>query len=174
MKDKYIDRIRGWQSRFCGFSLAEVIIAVAVLALLAAAVLPGVLGSDGSRLRKATDLFVSDLQYAQIGSQLGGSDPCVVVLREDGGGYHIARAGQPEAPVVWAATQETAQTVFGEGRAAGLDGVRIEGSLGAIAYTRFGSLADESDVQATLRSGDASVVIEIDGFTGHARVGAIQ
>lgn len=152
------------------FTLIEVMIVVAVLAVLSLAVLPGGGRISDDRARFAAELLVTDLGYAQIYSITNRADPCVVVFDTAAGAYHLARAASPTVPLTNLADARPYVTTFGSGRAASLKNVVITQLTGVtanrIAFASTGALNQTPAARISLRCGDAVRHVVVDPGTG--------
>ncbi len=107
-----------------GFTIIEILIAVAVLAVLVAAVIPSFTPDDRQRLNAAAMLLASDIEYAKVATLARPGNPLIVRFADDGTGYWIAEADSPNAPVTRADTDEPYAVTFGAGRASGINDIK--------------------------------------------------
>ncbi len=153
------------------YTLLELLIVVAVIALLAMVVLPGPSSADRAKILHASRLLAADIHAARLESIGRGVDPCVLVFLEGGMGYRVARASNEAAPIK-RATGEIWNVRFGEGAASALPGVRIE--LDAPNHTlRFdavGTPAHGTDTVIRVRLGADELQLIVDGETGEILV----
>lgn len=155
--------------RFRGFTLLELMLVVTMLAIVAMLVTPTA-KNHATLAREAASLLVADLNHAQLQSLGNSADPCVVVFDSDGGGYHLARASDPTAPITDPTTQSEYATRFGDGRARGLHGVVIQ-ELTAdtddrLQFTSMGALEHGDDGVVTFKCGDSTITLRVDADTG--------
>ncbi len=155
-------------------TLIEVMIVVALLAIIALMALPTSGSNDSTRLRAAAKLLIADIEYAQVASLGDGVDPCVLVLDADRRGYSLARAADPDTPMIDPATNRPYSVRFGEGRGQALHGVHIEdsdfGGGTQLPFTPLGTPDTDVDPRIILRAGDQRIELTIDTGTGEPRV----
>ena len=77
------------------YTLIELIMVMAVLALAAALLVPNFIGSDSMRVQAAVRLFIADLSFAQSDA-LANQEFRRVVFYDDGSGYCIIVVGAGE------------------------------------------------------------------------------
>ena len=77
------------------YTLIELIMVMAVLALAAALLVPNFIGSDSMKLQAAVRLFIADLSFAQSDA-LANQEFRRVVFYDDGSGYCIIVVGEAE------------------------------------------------------------------------------
>lgn len=161
-----------------GLTLIEVMVTLTCMAIAAAIVMPALGDRSGERLRGAAQILVADLEFAQSQSMSHGDDPRVLVIESDKAGYRIATKSAPATAVTNPVGAMSYVTRFGQGRAAGLDGVRVSAySLGGDDQLGFGVLGQLDQTAAasiTLQCGSRKIVVSIDPTTGEASAGAIQ
>lgn len=157
-----------------GFSLLEILIVVACIAVAALLVMPMAASTDGSKLRAAGRLLLADLELAQHRSMASSLDPCAIVFEPAQQRYYIARTSNLAAPITITDTGLSTLTTFGQDRAAALEGVTIDhlsvGGDNRLVFTALGALDQGSDATITLRKGSATLRITLDANTGLARV----
>lgn len=155
------------------FTLLEIMIVLVMLAIIALIVIPS--GQDEqTRLRHAASLLLADIEYAQIQSLGDGADPMLLAFDGAEHMYHLARQSSPDDPVNDPSAQAPFVTRFGEGRAFGLGGVKLErvdvGPDDQLRFTAMGALQQASDATIQLRCGSHQLTIRVDAATGDARV----
>lgn len=155
-------------------TLIEVMIVVALLAIIALMALPTSGSNDSTRLRAAARLLVADIEYARIASLGDSADPCALVLDVDHRGYTLARTGDPDSPMTDPATNLPYAVRFGEGRAQALQGVHIEdfdfGGGNQLPFTPLGTPDTDVEPRIVLRAGNQQIELSIDTGTGEPRV----
>ena len=77
-----VDRTAASTSR-CGFTLIDLMVTIAVLAVAAAVIVPGVSNNDRLRLMAAANVMTSDLELAQVMTISFPNDPIVVRFDPD-------------------------------------------------------------------------------------------
>lgn len=157
-----------------GFTFAEVLIVVAILAIVASLAITGDSRPDRTQLRAAARLLVADLEYAQMQSVGNGSDPCVIVFGDANSSYYLARLSDANTPIDDPGTGLPMRTTFGEGRAAGLSRVSFDainvGGDKQLAFTSTGAPDQATDAVITLRAGAETITIRVDGATGEPSI----
>jgi len=151
------------------FSLINLMITIAVMAIVAAAVLPSVASGNQVNVTGAAYLLASDLEYAQSISLAEPDEPALVRFDVDAGAYWIARAGSPDTPILRANGRDPYRVEFGRGDAAAASDVAIAltGAVDdAVAFDGFGRLATPDDAVVTLTGQHGVRRVRIDADTG--------
>jgi len=81
------------------FTLLEMLVTISIVATAAVLVAPALTDDSGLRVAAATDVLMSDIEYAQVLSLAEPADPIVVVLDAPGNRWWLARASAPETPI---------------------------------------------------------------------------
>ena len=152
-----------------GFTLVELMISVAVLAIIAALAIPLLGDSDALRLDAAERLLRSDLEHTQILAITHPQEEYVFVIHDDGFGWHIALTSDPETPVLKSISQEPLVVSIGQGRGAPAVGVTLTTNAvdNQIAFDPNGGLSDFTfETEITLSIGESSGTITIAASTG--------
>ena len=153
-----------------GFSLIELLTAIAVMVLLAALVTPLLGDNDALRVDIARRLLISDLEHAQILAITHPEDEIGVVLEEDGRGWHIASLVDSTTPLWDPITEEALVVELGAGSASSATNVVVETNATAntISFNQYGGLTDfDQSLQLTLISGEKIAMITISPSTGN-------
>ena len=142
------------------FTLLELLIVIAVLAVVATFVFP-LLGNDARlRVLAAADIVTSDIEFAQAMSVGDPSNPLVVRFDPAQARYWVAAASDPATPMTREDTGEPYLVTLGVGRAAPAENVT---------FTLSNITADtlEFDVYGTVVGDgtDPVVHLECDGET---------
>lgn len=165
-------------SRAKGLTLLEVLWVVLILAILGALTVPMMGQSNADQLRAAADMLIADLAYAQVQSITHSDDPRVVVFDSAGHGYRIAAASEPDMPIDHPADHEPFEVIFGQRRAANLQGVTIQsydlGGDDRIAFGPYGQLDQTTPATLTLAAKGLTLPLTIDPVSGEASVSQIQ
>lgn len=160
-----------------GFTLLELLIVVAIVAIAVALVVPKLRASGATKLRSAASMLVADLEYAQVESISHGTALRVLVVNSTTT-YSIATAAAPTTPITNPIGKLPYSVTFGSDRAASLTGVTISSySLGGdnkLGFGLYGQLDQAANATITLACEGMSVVITLDAITGVASVGNIQ
>jgi len=151
------------------FSLINMLITVAVMAIVAAAIMPSIASGNQVGVTSAAYLLASDLEYAQSLSLASPEDPAALRVDPAAGAYWIARAASPDEPIMRSNGRDPYRVVLGEGDAAPARGVGIA-LTGAeddtVAFDGFGRPTTLEDIAVTLASPDGVRLVRIDADTG--------
>jgi prepilin-type N-terminal cleavage/methylation domain-containing protein len=152
------------------FTLIELMVVLAIAAVLATMVLPMMRNDDRLRLIAITSLIRSDLEYAQALSISQPSTPLLVKFDADAGQYHVARYSAIDTPIVREDTGMPYLVTLGVGRAASGAGLTldIEGMVAdCLLYDTHGGLLDFSNTPViTLQSATEWFKLAIEPTTG--------
>ncbi len=151
------------------FTLIDLLVTVAIMAVVAAVVVPALSPDNGARLRGGAMMLVSDIEYAQSMSLAEPGDPVIVRFGADGATYWLARESDPTLPIAYPGTNEQYLVRFGEGRASLLAdaSLSVAGLVdGAIAFDEFGRLRTLDDAVIEVRNEALSVMVRVDSSSG--------
>lgn len=158
--------------------MIEIMIVVAVIAILSAVAVPMLSATEQTKLRGAANIVLADLEFAQTESIANGSTPRCVVFNTSTATYSIVTGGSSGTPVTNPIDKQPYTTTFGSGRAASLSGVTISSvSLASGSSVQFGSLGQTnltSTGTITLACNGLRITLSIDATTGEVSVGNIQ
>ena len=104
-----------------GFSLIELLTALAIMAVLAALVVPLLGDTDALRIDVARRLLISDLEHAQILAITNPEESIGIVVDDDGQGWHIASLEDSSTPLDDSITGEPIELDLGTGPASSAD-----------------------------------------------------
>jgi len=152
-----------------GFSLIELLTALAMMAVLAALVVPLLGDNDALRIDVARRLLISDLEHAQILAITNPEEAIGIVVDDDGQGWHIASLDDNSTPLYDSITGEPLEIDLGSGPASSADSVYIQTNVvsNTISFNQYGGLSDFSQsIQLTLVSGEKSAMITVSPSTG--------
>lgn len=152
-----------------GFTLVELMISIAVFAIIAALAVPLAGDSDAMRLSAAERLLRSDLEHTQILAITHPQEEYMLVIQNDGTGWHIALSSDPDTPVLKSISQDPLAVTVGQGRGAPASGVMITTNAldNQIAFDPNGGLSDFTlETEITLTIGESSGTITIAASTG--------
>ncbi|MEO1237544.1 MAG: prepilin-type N-terminal cleavage/methylation domain-containing protein [Planctomycetota bacterium] len=166
------------RSRSAGFSMVEVIVVVAVLAVIAALVVPNFRGQDTTKLRSAARLLAADLDTAKAESITHADDLRLVVFDTTDHTYHVAAASDTATPITNPFDGRPYLVDFGTGRASALSGVTIQSvdldGDDELGFGLYGELDQTAAATVTLAAGGRTVTLTVDPATGEAAIGPIQ
>jgi prepilin-type N-terminal cleavage/methylation domain-containing protein len=156
------------------FTLVEMMIVVACLAIAAVLVAPMATDASQTRLIHAAQLVMSDLAYAQAQTLRQSDDPYAVVFDTANNRYYIALQSDTDTPITHPTDKTPYQTQFGIGRAAGLSGVVLQSvdldGDAMVVFGRYGQIDQVADATITLAEGSHTLTITVDAITGATSV----
>lgn len=82
-----------------GFTFAELLIVVVILAIASALVVPLVTDDESIGLRAAAELLASDIEEVQTRTLADPGSPMCLIPHEDGSGWHIGLVDNPNDPI---------------------------------------------------------------------------
>jgi prepilin-type N-terminal cleavage/methylation domain-containing protein len=157
-----------------GFTLVELLVVIACVAIAGMLVVPMAGNTESSRLRSAARQVVADLQYAQMRAMGNGLDGCMVVFSPTEPRYHLASRTDPAQPINHPSDRQPYVTHFGQGRVSHLKGVTITGvSVGGdqkLGFTTLGALDQGTAATIDLRCGSSTLRITLNPTTGDATI----
>lgn len=151
-------------------TLIDLMMAIAVIGIVVVAIAPTLSPEDPVRLIAAGTLLVSDIEYAQSATLADPADPTVVRFDDQGAGYWLAHASNPDQPILRPNSSSLEYRVtFGVGIAQTLVGVTADASslpAQTITFDAFGRLTTLQNQSVTLSNDHGSVDIDITATTG--------
>ena len=108
-------RMRRHQETGAGFALIDLMVTLAIVAIMAAVLFPRIEDEGLLRLTAAARLIASDIEMAQVMTISNPSEP-IIVKFEPGGTYWLAPAADPDTPILRSGAIQPYRVVFGEGR----------------------------------------------------------
>jgi len=156
-----------------GFTLVNVMVSVAVLAVVAGAMVASLTPDDRARALGAAQLVASDLEYAQSLSLSEPHDPAVVVFDAVNEGYWIARASAPDEPIE-RSDGSPYVVIFGQGDAEPFAGVDLRVASGTdegmLTFDSFGRLEDLADAGLLVGISEDYAMVSVSSSTGFTTV----
>ena len=154
-------------SKHSGYTLIELLLALALMAILASLAIPMIGDEDAMNLNSAKQLLVSDIELAQVMAISHPEDSIGVVIQQEG--WHIASLDDPATPLLDTFTGEPLITSFGIGSAASIEGVLITTNAieNTIAFDQYGGLTDiTQETQVEFSSLEYQALVVINPTTG--------
>jgi prepilin-type N-terminal cleavage/methylation domain-containing protein len=127
------------------FTLIELLVAITLIAVIAVLVTPRFRDDHRLRLIAASNVVISDIEYAQTMCISHPDDPVVVTFDPGAASYWLAYAYDPATPLTREDTGEPYLVEFGQGRAASVVDVALAVSGltdDILAFDSLGALAD--------------------------------
>ncbi len=150
-----------------GFTLVEILITVALMALLIGVALPVFNTGARAQLLAAASLLASDVEYAQSLALSAPDDPALVRLDAANDRYWVALLSSPETPVDLPSGDGPYLVQFGAGDALHLAGVTIgDDAPEAVAFDGFGRLQTMTDASVALTSPAGERRVLVSATTG--------
>ncbi len=153
-----------------GITLIDLLMSIVVIGIVVASAAPALSPDEHLRLQSASIVLTADLEYAQSATIAEPADPTVVRLRDDGLGYWLARASDPDLPIEVPNSGGLAYEVeYGVGRAAQFDGVSIvltPDDPTTITFDAFGRLEGVDDAEVRLSNLSGELVVRTSATTG--------
>ncbi len=153
-----------------GFTLIELMVVLAIAAVLATMVLPMMRNDERINVIAMASLVRSDIEFAQSISISQPNNPAVVKFNADDASYFVAYASDPDTPITRADNGEVYEVRFGYGRAVAGDGVSISitgADDDAIAFDSHGGLVDFTQTPViTITAGQEWFTLTISPATG--------
>jgi len=99
------------------FSLIDLLMTMTVLAIVTAIAIPALKDNHRLRIRGASAIIASDIEFAQSNSIAFPNDPVMIVFDPGTASYHLALASDPDTPLNRPDTGEPYVVALGSGRA---------------------------------------------------------
>ena len=159
------------------FTVVEMLIVLAIMAILAAMAVPMMTRTEHTQLRAAADRLVADLAFAQIHSISHGDDPCVVVFDADTESYRLTAASDTGTALTNPIGKGLYQITYGQGTANDLISVTIDSydldGDDQLGFGIYGQLDQAANATVTLESGGSTLTVTVDPVTGETSIGQI-
>jgi prepilin-type N-terminal cleavage/methylation domain-containing protein len=155
-----------------GFTMIELLIVVAILAIAAAIVVPMASSAGSMQLRAAVNMVAADLEYAKSMSISRGQRYAVVFDTQDGAFYRYRVVDQNGALIRHPITQSSEYVVNfqGDGRLAQVEiaSVTFGGTPPAVSFDLLGSPNNGGVI--TLQAGGVTRTVTVEPVTGYISV----
>lgn len=164
-------------------TLLELMIVVAVLAIIGALAIPLFAASDQSRLRGAANVLASDLDAARAESIGHAEDPRFVVFDTDNGTWHIAPTSDTTTPINHPETGRPYTRTLGQRDLQQLSGITIadynldtdsETNDNKLGFGIYGQTDQTNDATITLAANGMTLTLTVSAGTGEVTIGEIQ
>jgi len=161
-----------------GFTLIELMIVVAVLAIAGALVVPMIGNTAPDKLRGAANRLAADLAFAKVESIAHGDDLRRVVFDNPNDQYHIAAASDPTTPLTNPLGGQPYLVTYGQGNAAILINVTLDSYTlngdDELGFSLYGGLDQPTAATITLGCDGRTITLTVDPNTGETVIGAIN
>ncbi len=161
--------------RACAFTLVELLIAIAILAVAIGIAVPALQPNDRALLVTAAGQVAADMEYAQSRSIAVPNDATLVKFdpdKRDGATYWVATVSDPDTPVMKPYTTTPHTITFGVGAAADLAGISIEliGVTDQVVFDSVGRLNPITDVRVRLSNDGGELDVAVSAATGFVTI----
>lgn len=153
------------------FTLVELMIAVAILAVAVGLIIPSLGPNDRSRLLAAANLIASEIELAQSLSIATPEDRAVVkfdLAAPAGVTWWIAPASAPDTPIMRPYSTTPHVTTLGVGDAADLGGIGVTlvGTADTIGFEEFGRPDPPAEIRVRLTNAAGTLDLVLSESTG--------
>jgi Tfp pilus assembly protein FimT len=153
-----------------GFTLIDLFVTIAVVAVVAAIIAPGMANDDRLRLMAASNVMTSDIELAQVMTISFPNDPIVVRFDPDNATYWLARPADPDTPIARQDNGQPYEVVLGQDRASSAVGVTFEltdVTADTLTFNSLGGMADLTTAPSiTLTLGTRWIQLDVATTTG--------
>ena len=148
------------------FTLTEMLVVIAILAIVAAVVLPRMVGSTDIQARSAARVMMADLEYAQSVA-ITSQTPITVTFSTAGNSYTVSNAS---GPLIHPITKKTYVVELGETK--GMESVCIaSASFGGAPSMTFDALgAPDNSGTVTIAAGAHTYLVSVAPVVGRVTV----
>ncbi len=156
-----------------GFLLLDLLLAIVVIAILTAVVVPSLRPNDSLKLISAATMITADLEFAQSATLDDPGDPIIVRVDDDAPRYWLAKLSDPETPIT-KSSGAPYEVEFGTGTAEFLTDVSLtleQGKNGAVVFDAFGRLDQTADASIVLTAPTGELAVVITASTGSVAIG---
>lgn len=158
--------------RHRAFTLLDLLLTVAIIAILATVAVPALRPNDSLKLISAATILTADIEFAQSATLEDPANPTIVRVDSDKPGYWLALASDPETPIQ-RPMGGAYEVTFGEGANDFLDnlGLKLDGPADSVVFDGFGRLNQPDDVTVVLSSPTGELAVRVAATTGSVYVG---
>jgi prepilin-type N-terminal cleavage/methylation domain-containing protein len=159
---------------FKGFTLVDMMMAVAVMGVLALIALPALRPDEPLKLISAGNTLASDIEFAQSATLAVPSDPTILVVDPQGKGYWLALASDAATPILRPYSNKPYEVRFGDGDLAFLGSVTIAfpgDADGHVTFNALGRLDTPANARLVLSNASGSLAVHVASSTGSVSVG---
>lgn len=156
-----------------GFTLIDLMLALAVLAIMMVVVVPSAQPDEQVKLLAAATRLAADVEYAQSASLSTPGDPTVVRFAADGSGYWLALKSAADTPILIPNSDEPFHVIFGKGDARGLEGMTAgltAKDADTIEFDAFGRLTETDDASIKLENTAGATYVSVKATTGSVNI----
>ncbi len=152
------------------FTLVELLVSVTLAVTVLALATDLFSGSRFERIDAAARLLEADMAWARSRALASPSDPVMVRIDADGGGYRVAASSAPD--VALEGPNGPLRLRFGESRGRAAVGVRLASTPSRdVVFGPFGGVMDPvPTLTFTMEAGAERGVLALDALTGDATV----
>lgn len=152
------------------FTLVELLVSVTLAVTVLAMATDLFSGGRFERIDAAARLLEADMAWARSRALASPSDPVMLRIDADGGGYRVSASSAPD--VALEGPNGPIRIRFGEDRGRSAAGVRLAGAPSRdVVFGPFGGVMDPvPTLTFTMIGGDERGVLALDALTGDATV----
>ena len=166
------------KNRARAFTLVELIIVVAVLAIAAGLAVPMFSQTSAEKLRAAANVLAADLAFTKVESIAHGDDLRVIVFNSTDDQYHIAAASDDATPITNPITRQPYLVSYGSGSVSSLTDVTIDSySLDGddrLGFNIYGGTDQATDATITLECDGKTITVTVNPGTGETTISPIS
>lgn len=155
-----------------GFTMVELMISVALIAIAAMIALPALRPDDPLKVIGAATMLASDIEYAQSATLASPADPTIVRFTDSQPHYWLALESDPSTPIL-RSNGKPYEVHFGQDGAEYLAGLQVQledDPGGAITFDAFGRLAQTADARVVIGNTSGGLVVTVKATTGSVSI----
>jgi hypothetical protein len=167
------ERTPGATARRRGVVMIDVLMSIVIIGIALMAILPTLHPDKPMRVVAATTILAADLEAAQSLTLTNPGDPTIVRFADDGTGYWLALASEPDTPITKQPSGDPFRVTFGQGDHKSLEGVTLEvvdlaGT--ALEYSALGRLVQSEDAWVRIEGENDDLGVRIRAATGSVSI----